>query len=209
MSQLVCVRCGREVTNSIISIASEGLPTCIECLTTLSIDRNEIKLSERRCPIDSEYLEQRLIHNVQIDSCRMCGGVWLDKGELDLILEGTRLEASNPIADSSFTKSFFLNLNAALTPVTTVVEEPAPPVAEPVTVSTAEVVNSSVAASKLAGLPVGLNWERLGGGNRAWRTHRAKVPGGWLVLVEISNADLGVTFYPDPNHHWGLEGATE
>lgn len=30
--------------------------------------------------------------------------------------------------------------------------------------------------------------------------YRAKVPGGWLVVV-ADNA-RGLTFYPDPNHHW-------
>ena len=33
-----------------------------------------------------------------------------------------------------------------------------------------------------------------------WRIHRAKVPGGWLVLV-IHNTG-GLTFYPDPEHQW-------
>jgi hypothetical protein len=33
-----------------------------------------------------------------------------------------------------------------------------------------------------------------------WKVHRAKVPGGWLVLV-IHNTS-GLTFYPDPEHKW-------
>lgn len=33
-----------------------------------------------------------------------------------------------------------------------------------------------------------------------WKVHRAKVPGGWLVLV-IHNTS-GLTFYPDPGHRW-------
>ena len=33
-----------------------------------------------------------------------------------------------------------------------------------------------------------------------WDVHRAKVPGGWLVLV-IHNTS-GLTFYPDPDHRW-------
>lgn len=33
-----------------------------------------------------------------------------------------------------------------------------------------------------------------------WNVHRAKVLGGWLVLV-IHNTN-GVTFYPDPEHKW-------
>jgi len=30
---------------------------------------------------------------------------------------------------------------------------------------------------------------------------RAKVPGGWLVLVVTHNGS-GLTFYPDPSHLW-------
>jgi len=33
-----------------------------------------------------------------------------------------------------------------------------------------------------------------------WKVHRAKVPGGWLVLV-MHNAS-GITFFPDPEHKW-------
>lgn len=31
-----------------------------------------------------------------------------------------------------------------------------------------------------------------------WTVHRAKVPGGWLVLVMHNTS--GLTFYPDPEH---------
>lgn len=55
----------------------------------------------------------------------------------------------------------------------------------------------------------GLVWEELkssraDGGVFAlqWDVHRAKVPGGWLVLV-IHNA-TGLTFYPDPDHKWDV-----
>lgn len=30
--------------------------------------------------------------------------------------------------------------------------------------------------------------------------YRAKVPGGWLVVV--TDDARGLTFYPDPEHHW-------
>jgi hypothetical protein len=47
-----------------------------------------------------------------------------------------------------------------------------------------------------------LNSSRRGGGiiKLGWDVHRAKVPGGWLLLV-IHNA-TGTTFYPDPEHRW-------
>ena len=48
-----------------------------------------------------------------------------------------------------------------------------------------------------------LIWEKLnseGGGILHWDVHRAKVPGGWLILA-IHNA-TGLTFYPDSEHKW-------
>lgn len=52
-----------------------------------------------------------------------------------------------------------------------------------------------------------LIWEELssaraGGGmlKLTWSVHRARVPGGWLVLV-LHNTS-GLTFYPDPDHRW-------
>ena len=49
-----------------------------------------------------------------------------------------------------------------------------------------------------------LVWEQLSssraGRGANWKVHRAKVPGGWLVLV-IQNTN-GVTFYQDPEHKW-------
>ena len=33
-------------------------------------------------------------------------------------------------------------------------------------------------------------------------TERAKVPGGWLVILGGGYGYSGVTFYPDPEHQW-------
>lgn len=35
-------------------------------------------------------------------------------------------------------------------------------------------------------------------------TWRAKVPGGWLVSLQVPHG-TGLTFYPDPHHAWGHE----
>ncbi len=58
-----------------------------------------------------------------------------------------------------------------------------------------------------------LVWEkvessRAGGGifKLGWEVHRAKVPGGWLVLV-MHNTN-GLTFYPDPEHNWDRGSST-
>ncbi|HST22198.1 MAG TPA: hypothetical protein VLR90_13830 [Blastocatellia bacterium] len=58
----------------------------------------------------------------------------------------------------------------------------------------------------------GLVWEPLASSredkrwfNSDWHTFRAKVPGGWLVVVRIEGGlavSPSVTFYPDPEHEW-------
>lgn len=61
------------------------------------------------------------------------------------------------------------------------------------------------------------NWEKLNAtidGKKTnimsgFSTWRAKVPGGWLVIVSGLSGPSGargVTFYPDPDHKW--DGAT-
>ena len=58
----------------------------------------------------------------------------------------------------------------------------------------------------------GLTWEALPSRredknwfNCTWETFRAKVPGGWLVLVMVEthvDASPSLAFYPDPTHQW-------
>lgn len=38
-----------------------------------------------KCPKCGAALEEREYHNVKIDACTSCGGVWLDAGELELV----------------------------------------------------------------------------------------------------------------------------
>ncbi len=48
-----------------------------------------------------------------------------------------------------------------------------------------------------------LRWEYLPG---TISLHRAKVPGGWLVVLEQPTrsgvVNTGCSFYPDPRHEW-------
>lgn len=50
-----------------------------------------------------------------------------------------------------------------------------------------------------------LKWEHVKHLGAGW-TARAKVPGGWFVVVNIGSdsmgGDSGAFFYPDPNHTW-------
>ncbi len=36
-----------------------------------------------KCPRDGGSLVERELHHVKLDVCETCGGVWLDKGELE------------------------------------------------------------------------------------------------------------------------------
>ena len=40
-----------------------------------------------KCPADNETLVMTERHGVEIDYCPKCRGVWLDRGELDKIIE--------------------------------------------------------------------------------------------------------------------------
>lgn len=40
-----------------------------------------------QCPIDGETLQMSERHGVEIDYCPRCRGVWLDRGELDKIID--------------------------------------------------------------------------------------------------------------------------
>ena len=41
-----------------------------------------------RCPVCSEVMVTLELNQVEIDYCSVCGGVWLDAGELELLLDG-------------------------------------------------------------------------------------------------------------------------
>ena len=40
-------------------------------------------LAHMRCPRCGQRLQERLQHEVRIDECPDCGGMWLDKGEFE------------------------------------------------------------------------------------------------------------------------------
>jgi hypothetical protein len=46
-----------------------------------------------------------------------------------------------------------------------------------------------------------LEWESLSALGDVIGTYRTKVLGGWLIFVD-SGAASGLTFLPDPQHHW-------
>ena len=52
-----------------------------------------------KCPNDQATLLISERQNIEIDYCPECRGVWLDRGELDKILERSTTEASISAAD--------------------------------------------------------------------------------------------------------------
>ena len=46
-----------------------------------------------KCPKDGSDLVEREFHNVKIDVCTECNGVWLDAGELEMV----RVVDRNPV----------------------------------------------------------------------------------------------------------------
>ena len=51
------------------------------------------------CPVDGETLVMADRHGVEIDYCPKCRGVWLDRGELDKILD--RAAGAAPLAPAA------------------------------------------------------------------------------------------------------------
>jgi uncharacterized protein len=49
-----------------------------------------------RCPVDGTQLVMSERQNIEIDYCPACRGVWLDRGELDKIIERSAAPAPAP-----------------------------------------------------------------------------------------------------------------
>jgi hypothetical protein len=47
-----------------------------------------------KCPIDGTELQMAERHGVEIDYCPRCRGVWLDRGELDKIIDRSEISES-------------------------------------------------------------------------------------------------------------------
>jgi Zn-finger nucleic acid-binding protein len=48
------------------------------------------------CPVDGSTLVMSERQNIEIDYCPTCRGVWLDRGELDKIIERSAADAAPP-----------------------------------------------------------------------------------------------------------------
>ena len=50
----------------------------------------ERSMHRNKCPKCGCDLQEREHHHVKVDECAECGGIWLDKGELEMIEEFDR-----------------------------------------------------------------------------------------------------------------------
>lgn len=50
-----------------------------------------------KCPVDNETLVMSERHGIEIDYCPKCRGVWLDRGELDKIIERSTAAEPGPM----------------------------------------------------------------------------------------------------------------
>ncbi|WP_347310718.1 zf-TFIIB domain-containing protein [Defluviimonas sp. SAOS-178_SWC] len=51
-----------------------------------------------KCPVDNTTLVMADRNGVEIDYCPSCRGVWLDRGELDKIIDRSTADAQRPVA---------------------------------------------------------------------------------------------------------------
>ena len=54
-----------------------------------------------KCPVDDTTLQMTEREGVEIDYCPDCRGIWLDRGELDRILERAAARESAPAASAA------------------------------------------------------------------------------------------------------------
>lgn len=59
-----------------------------------------------KCPVDGETLVMTERSGVEIDYCPQCRGVWLDRGELDKILDRTETTTPPPLPAAGRTAGF-------------------------------------------------------------------------------------------------------
>lgn len=80
-----CVHCNTNKTKR----EFENQPTCSECKTNILIEKEP----KRICPVDGSILLKEHNHEIIIDRCPTCKGVWLDAGEIEAIKEAVQTES--------------------------------------------------------------------------------------------------------------------
>ncbi len=91
-----CVRCGTRTSNK-----NQGVPTCNKCLSHFALTLQAAREQKRACPVDGTAMSKEVAHMILIDRCPDCQGIWLDRGELELIKGGVERDTINAMAGFS------------------------------------------------------------------------------------------------------------
>ena len=82
-----CFRCGKGYESNQLTSSPAGNRFCPACWAKIN-PRNE---TLRKCPAEGADMKKRVVADaVVIDVCTSCGGLWFDKGELEIIEKKSR-----------------------------------------------------------------------------------------------------------------------
>ena len=94
-----CFRCGQSLQPEEMTTALSGNRFCPACWSAVDPKTQAL----RKCPVDGSDMTKRLVANaVVIDVCSQCGGLWFDKGELEVIEKKSR--------ELGWSEGFFLGI---------------------------------------------------------------------------------------------------
>jgi len=83
----ICFRCAKQLAAEQPAKSASGNHFCPECWMKV----NALGEGSRKCPVDGMDLTKRRVADVVvIDICGKCGGLWFDKGELEIIERKSR-----------------------------------------------------------------------------------------------------------------------
>jgi len=83
----ICFRCAKQFAAEQLQQSTSGNRFCPECWVKV----NALGEGSRKCPVDgAELIKRRIVEAVVIDACQKCGGLWFDKGELEIIERKSR-----------------------------------------------------------------------------------------------------------------------
>jgi Transcription factor zinc-finger len=87
VDERICFRCAGAFAADELQQSTSGNRFCPECWVKV----NALGEGSRRCPVDGvDLIKRRVADAVVIDACQKCGGLWFDKGELEIIERKSR-----------------------------------------------------------------------------------------------------------------------
>src|SRR5215211_1055566 len=77
-----CVRCEARFKFEELNYDGSGWGVCADCQPKVNPEAEPL----RACPHDNQQMRKKVInHQVMIDRCSTCGGVWLDGDEIEVL----------------------------------------------------------------------------------------------------------------------------